>query len=43
VVRGKDAQLERAIQEVMKQIEAHPRKLPESPPDLPAYPDKPGL
>jgi len=43
VVRGKDAQLDRAIQEVMKQIEANPRKLPERPPDLPAYPDKPGL
>lgn len=43
VVRGKDAQLDRAIQEVMKQIEAHPRKLPERPADLPAYPDKPGL
>jgi len=43
VVHGKDAQLDRAIQEVMKQIEAHPKKLPERPPDLPAYPDKPGL
>ena len=43
VVRGKDAQLERAIQEVMKQIEANPKKLPAKPPDLPAYPDKPGL
>jgi tricorn protease len=43
VMRGKDAQLERAIQEVMRQIEARPKKLPERPPDLPAYPDKPGL
>ena len=43
VVRGKDAQLERAIQEVMKQIEANPRKLPPRPPDLPAYPEKPGV
>jgi tricorn protease len=43
VVRGKDAQLDRAIEEVLKQIEAHPKKLPERPPDLPAYPDKPGL
>ena len=43
VVRGKDAQLDRAIQEVMKQIEANPKKLPAKPPDLPAYPDKPGL
>ncbi len=43
VVNGKDAQLDRAIQEVMKQIEAHPKTLPARPPDLPAYPDKPGL
>jgi tricorn protease len=43
VTRGKDAQLDRAIQEVMKQIEAHPKTLPQRPPDLPAYPDKPGL
>jgi tricorn protease len=43
VVRGKDAELDRAIQEVMKQIEANPKKLPGRPPDLPAYPDKPGL
>jgi len=43
VVRGKDAQLERAIDEVMKQIEANPKKLPARPPDLPAYPDKPGM
>jgi tricorn protease len=42
VARGKDAQLERAIQEVMKQIEANPRKLPQRPADLPAYPEKPG-
>jgi tricorn protease len=43
VVHGKDAQLDRAIQEVMKQIEAHRKKLPEKPADLPAYPDKPGF
>jgi tricorn protease len=43
VVRGKDAQLERAIQEVMKRIEANPKKLPPYPPDLPAYPDGPGM
>ena len=43
VVRGKDAQLERAIQEVMKQIEANPKKLPGRPPDLPAYPEGPGM
>ena len=43
VVRGKDAQLDRAIQEVMKQIEANPKKLPPRPPDLPAYPDGPAM
>ena len=43
VVRGKDAQLERAIQEVMKQIEANPKRLPPHPPDLPAYPEGPGM
>jgi len=43
VVRGKDAQLDRAIQEVMKKIEANPPTLPPRPPDLPPYPEKPGL
>jgi tricorn protease len=43
VVRGKDAQLDRAIQEVMKRIEANPKKLPPRPPDLPAYPEGPAM
>ena len=43
VARGKDAQLDRAIQEVMKQIEASPKKLPPRPPDLPAYPEGPAM
>jgi len=43
VVRGKDAQLDRAVEEVMKRIEANPKKLPARPPDLPAYPDGPGM
>ncbi|HLW85770.1 MAG TPA: PDZ domain-containing protein [Candidatus Sulfotelmatobacter sp.] len=43
VVRGRDAQLERAIQEVMKQIDANPKKLPPRPPDLPAYPEGPAM
>jgi tricorn protease len=43
VVRGKDAQLDRAIEEVMKKIEANPKKLPPRPPDLPAYPDGPAM
>ena len=43
VVHGKDAQLDRAIQEVMKQIEASPKKLAPRPPDLPAYPEGPAM
>jgi tricorn protease len=43
VVRGKDAQLDRAIQEVMRQIEANPKKLPARPPDIPAYPEGPAM
>jgi tricorn protease len=43
VVKGQDPQLERAIQEVMKQIQANPKTLAPKPPDLPAYPEGPGL
>jgi tricorn protease len=43
VVKGQDPQLERAIQEVMKDIQANPKTLPPRPPDLPAYPEGPGL
>jgi tricorn protease len=43
VVKGQDQQLERAIQEVMKQIQANPKTLPPRPPDLPTYPEGPGL
>jgi tricorn protease len=43
VAHGKDAQLDRAIQEVMKQIEANPPTLPGRPPDLPAYPPGPAM
>lgn len=43
VVRGKHAQLDRAIREVMKQIEANPKKLPPRPPDLPAYSEGPAM
>ena len=42
VVKGKDPQLDRAIQEVMKAIQQNPKKLPPRPPDLPAYPQGPG-
>ncbi len=41
VVNGKDPQLERAIEEVMKAIKENPKKLPPRPPDLPAYPEGP--
>jgi len=42
VVKGKDPQLERSIQEVMKLIQQNPKKLPPRPPDLPPYPQGPG-
>jgi tricorn protease len=43
VVKGQDTQLEKAIELVMKEIQANPKKLPPLPPDLPAYPEGPGL
>ena len=43
VVKGQDPQLEKAIELVMKEIRANPKKLPPRPPDLPAYPEGPGL
>jgi tricorn protease len=43
VVKGLDGQLDKAIEVVMKEIQANPKKLPPRPPDLPAYPDGPGL
>jgi tricorn protease len=43
VIKGRDAQLEKAIEMVMKEIEAHPKTLPPRPPDLPAYPPGPGF
>jgi tricorn protease len=43
VMRGRDPQLERAIEVVMEKIRKEPRKLPPPPPDLPAYPERPGL
>ena len=42
VMKGRDPQLEKAIEYVMKQIREHPMKLPPRPPDLPAYPPGPG-
>jgi tricorn protease len=43
VVKGQDPQLEKAIEMVMQQINANPKKLPARPPDLPAYPAGPGM
>jgi tricorn protease len=43
VVKGQDPQLEKAIELVMKEIQSNPKKLPPRPPDLPAYPEGPGL
>jgi tricorn protease len=43
VMKGQDPQLEKAIELVMKAIQEQPKKLPPRPPDLPAYPDKPGM
>jgi tricorn protease len=43
VVKGQDPQLEKAIDVVMKEIQANPKKLAPRPPDLPAYPTGPGF
>jgi tricorn protease len=43
VAEGKDPQLEKAVEMVMAEIKAHPKKLPERPPDIPAYPESPLL
>jgi tricorn protease len=43
VVKGQDPQLEKAIEMLMQEINANPKKLPPRPPDLPAYPSGPGM
>jgi tricorn protease len=43
VVKGQDPQLEKAVEMLLEQIKANPKKLPPPPPDLPTYPDGPGL
>jgi tricorn protease len=43
VLAGHDPQLETAIKMVIDQINAHPKKLPQRPPDLPPYPTGPGM
>jgi tricorn protease len=42
-VKGKDTQLDKAIDMVMKSIQQNPKKLAPRPPDLPPYPEGPGL
>ena len=41
VAQGHDPQLEKAVELVLKEIQAQPRKLPSRPPDLPAFPAYP--
>ncbi len=43
LLQGRDAQLQKAIDLLMKDIQANPKKLPPRPPDLPAYPKRPGM
>jgi tricorn protease len=43
VVKGQDPQLEKAVEMLLEQIKANPKKLPARPPDLPTYPEGPGL
>jgi tricorn protease len=43
VLKGQDPQLEKAVQMIMDEIKANPKKLPSRPPDLPTYPDGPGI
>ncbi len=40
VMQGQDPQLEKAVELVMKEIQAHPESLPARPADLPAFPPK---
>jgi tricorn protease len=43
VLKGQDPQLEKAVEMLMEQMKANPKKLPARPPDLPTYPEGPGL
>jgi hypothetical protein len=42
-LKGQDPQLEKAVEMLMEQIKANPKKLPAVPADLPTYPEGPGL
>ncbi|MBA3916160.1 MAG: PDZ domain-containing protein, partial [Acidobacteriales bacterium] len=43
VVEGQDPQLEKAIEMILQDMQAHPKQLPARPPELPAYPNGPGM
>ncbi len=43
VLKGQDPQLEKAVEMLMDEIKANPKKLPARPPDLPTYPAGPGF
>jgi len=43
VLKGQDPQLEKAVEMLMEKIKANPKKLPARPPDLPTYPEGPGI
>ena len=43
VLKGQDPQLEKAVEMLMEQIKANPKKLPARPADLPTYPEGPGF
>ncbi|MGA3092383.1 MAG: PDZ domain-containing protein [Terriglobales bacterium] len=43
VLKQRDPQLEKAVEMLMEQIKANPKKLPARPPDLPTYPEGPGF
>jgi tricorn protease len=43
VFKGKDPQLDKAVEMIMENIKAKPMKLPARPADLPTYPDGPGM
>ncbi len=43
VLKGQDPQLEKAVDMVMQEIKANPKKLAPRPPDLPPYPAGPGM
>ncbi|HTR22970.1 MAG TPA: PDZ domain-containing protein [Terriglobales bacterium] len=43
VIKGHDPQLEKAVDMLMQQIKANPKKFPPRPADLPTYPPNPGM